>query len=121
MRLSSRLQKEERVTTLLISHDLSVAYRYASSALCGAREPSHPRAAAHGRHLRAPNRKPTARRSGSIFMTTMDVRALIARAAMAPAAGLVGCFAVMREDDSGCRCLLVRRLAKESVTLSYWA
>ncbi len=34
----SRLQKEERVTTLLISHDLSVVYRYASSVLCLARE-----------------------------------------------------------------------------------
>jgi len=37
----SRLQKEERVTTLLISHDLSVVYRYASSVLCLARERSY--------------------------------------------------------------------------------
>jgi zinc transport system ATP-binding protein len=34
----SRLQREEGVTTLLISHDLSVVYRYASSVLCLARE-----------------------------------------------------------------------------------
>ena len=33
-----RLQEEEGVTTLLISHDLSVVYRYASSVLCLARQ-----------------------------------------------------------------------------------
>jgi zinc transport system ATP-binding protein len=32
-----RLQQEEGVTTLLISHDLSVVYRYASTVLCLAR------------------------------------------------------------------------------------
>jgi len=32
-----RLQQEEAITTLLISHDLSVVYRYASSVLCLAR------------------------------------------------------------------------------------
>ncbi len=35
-----RLQQEEAITTLLISHDLSVVYRYASSVLCLARERS---------------------------------------------------------------------------------
>ena len=35
-----RLQQDEGVTTLLISHDLSVVYRYASSVLCLARERS---------------------------------------------------------------------------------
>lgn len=34
----SRVQKEAGVTTLLISHDLSVVYRYASSVLCLAGE-----------------------------------------------------------------------------------
>ncbi|HTT77411.1 MAG TPA: metal ABC transporter ATP-binding protein [Candidatus Binataceae bacterium] len=34
----SRLQKEESVTTLLISHDLSVVHHYATSVLCLARE-----------------------------------------------------------------------------------
>ena len=33
-----RLQQDEGVTTFLISHDLSVVYRYASSVLCLARE-----------------------------------------------------------------------------------
>jgi ABC-type Mn2+/Zn2+ transport system ATPase subunit len=33
-----RLQEEEGVTTLLISHDLSVVYRYASTVLCLARQ-----------------------------------------------------------------------------------
>lgn len=33
-----RLQREEAVTTLLISHDLSVVYRYASTVLCLARQ-----------------------------------------------------------------------------------
>lgn len=33
-----RLQQEEGVTTLLISHDLSVVYRYASAVLCLARQ-----------------------------------------------------------------------------------
>lgn len=33
-----RLQEEEGVTTLLISHDLSVVYRYASAVLCLARQ-----------------------------------------------------------------------------------
>ncbi|HTS75771.1 MAG TPA: metal ABC transporter ATP-binding protein [Bryobacteraceae bacterium] len=33
-----RLQKEDQVTILLISHDLSVVYRYASKVLCLARE-----------------------------------------------------------------------------------
>ena len=33
-----RLQEEENVTTLLISHDLSVVYRYASTVLCLARQ-----------------------------------------------------------------------------------
>jgi len=33
----SRLQKEDGITTLLISHDLSVVYRYASTVLCLAR------------------------------------------------------------------------------------
>lgn len=32
-----RLQEEEKVTTLLISHDLSVVYQYASNVLCLAR------------------------------------------------------------------------------------
>jgi zinc transport system ATP-binding protein len=36
----SLLRREEGVTTLLISHDLSVVYRYASSVLCLAREKS---------------------------------------------------------------------------------
>jgi zinc transport system ATP-binding protein len=36
-----RLQKEEGVTTLLISHDLSVVYRYASSVLCLSRQRSY--------------------------------------------------------------------------------
>ena len=35
-----RLQQDEGVTTFLISHDLSVVYRYASSVLCLARERS---------------------------------------------------------------------------------
>jgi zinc transport system ATP-binding protein len=35
-----RLQQDEGVTTLLISHDLSVVYHYASSVLCLARERS---------------------------------------------------------------------------------
>ena len=35
-----RLQQDEGVTTFLISHDLSVVYRYASSVLCLAREHS---------------------------------------------------------------------------------
>jgi zinc transport system ATP-binding protein len=35
-----RLQEEEKVTTLLISHDLSVVYRYASNVLCLARQRS---------------------------------------------------------------------------------
>jgi zinc transport system ATP-binding protein len=34
----NRLQKEDGVTTLLISHDLSVVYRYASTVLCLARQ-----------------------------------------------------------------------------------
>jgi zinc transport system ATP-binding protein len=34
----SQLRREEGVTTLLISHDLSVVFRYASSVLCLARE-----------------------------------------------------------------------------------
>lgn len=33
-----RLQQEEAITTLLISHDLSVVYRYASTVLCLARQ-----------------------------------------------------------------------------------
>jgi len=33
-----RLQQEEAITTLLISHDLSVVYRYASAVLCLARQ-----------------------------------------------------------------------------------
>jgi len=36
-----RLQQEEGVTTFLISHDLSVVYRYASSVLCLARQRSY--------------------------------------------------------------------------------
>jgi zinc transport system ATP-binding protein len=36
-----RLQQDEGVTTFLISHDLSVVYRYASSVLCLARERSY--------------------------------------------------------------------------------
>ena len=33
-----RLQQEEAITTLLISHDLSVVYRYASAVLCLGRQ-----------------------------------------------------------------------------------
>ena len=36
-----RLQQDEGVTTFLISHDLSVVYRYASSVLCLARQQSY--------------------------------------------------------------------------------
>ena len=96
-RRSTACRTSEHLTVLLISHELSVVYRFAETVLCLSRDPL-----ASDRPTRCSPPSASRACTAPLFATTTtseptrDLSVLVLSIGMATAAGLVGCFAVMR-------------------------